>query len=595
MNGSLTRLDKIRIKSKRKQIQKVDAEKERILAATQTATLLDYVKWIGDFDFDTMPFREPDALVLCLASYFEILPLFAEGRKSATLSECVPLLDTGRARLMITGGDMGNEGIFRAAAESKRFGELEITDYIDKLTTDPPLQFATMCFRYRGKFAFIAFRGTDSSLAGWEENFMVSFTRTTAQNMAAEHVSMLIEPGCEWYIGGHSKGGNLALTAACVLNDEQLSLVKRIFILDGPGLCPEVFDEKLVQRIDRQTTCIIPEFDVIGKLFEPRITDTRIVKSYRKGIEQHSLASWMVDHGELSKAAGNAPGSRWITDLIDEWISALPLEERAVFVKELFDAMEEEGINDLQEVTPEYFGNLIIRLSGKSATTRKVATSLPKRMLLDDVKKPKLSQRIAKFFKNTVLIIAFLFILAGVGIILGRNIILNIISISVVAAIAAIEVFVIIRRLIKSKGRLDGLRERIVITTALLALIPIVLIKEMAPFILGSLIFGVLFITFAYMSGERATRESKIFVRVVNIFECVIFAAAGVCFLIVPQKWVALLALILGIILITDGVIRIAFSIWYKVKHHGRKGLEAEPETMPASVPGTQLQETGRQ
>ena len=305
MEGKLTKLDKIRINNKRKQIQKTDVEKEKILSQTQTATLLDYIKWIGDIDFDTMPFREADALVLCLASYFEILPLFAEGRNSARFSECAALLDAGRARLMITGGDMGNEGIFRAAAESKRFGELEITDYVDKLMTDPPLQYATMCFRYKGKFAFIAFRGTDSSLAGWEENFMISFTRTTAQNLAAEHVSMLIEPGCEWYIGGHSKGGNLALTAACVLDDAQLALVKRIFVLDGPGLCPEVFDEKLIQRIDSQTTRIIPEYDVIGKLFEPRITDTRIVKSYRTGIEQHSLASWMVDHGQLSKAPGS--------------------------------------------------------------------------------------------------------------------------------------------------------------------------------------------------------------------------------------------------------------------------------------------------
>ena len=584
MNGSLSRLDKMRIKNKRKQIQKVDAEKERILATTKTATLLDYIEWIGDFDFDTLPFREPDALVLCVASYFEILPLFADGRKSAKLSECLPLLDAGRARLMITGGDMGNEGIFRAAAASKRFGELEITDYIDKLTTDPPLQFATMCFRYKGKFAFIAFRGTDSSLAGWEENFMISFTRTTAQNMASEHVSMLIEPGCDWYIGGHSKGGNLALTAACVLDDEQLGLVKRIFVLDGPGLCPEVFDEKLIQRIDPQTTRIIPEFDVIGKLFEPRITDTRIVKSYRKGIEQHSLASWMVDHGELSKGAGNAPGSCWINDLVDEWIAGLPLEERAVFVEELFDAMEEEGINDLQEVSPEYFGNLIIRLSGKSATTRKVAASLPKRMLLDDVEKPKLSQRIARFFRNTVLMMAFVLILAGVGIIFGRNIILNIISVTVVAAIAAIEVFVLIRRLVKAKGRLDGLRERIIITVALLALIPVVLIKEMAPFILGSFIFGVLFITLAYSAGERATRESRIFVKILNIIECVLFGAAGVIFLIVPQKLVPLFALILGIVLIVDGAVRIGYSIWYKVRRHGRKGLEAEAPGTGISV-----------
>ena len=57
MEGKLTKLDKIRINNRRKQILKTDTEKERILSQTQTATLLDYIKWIGDFDFDTMPDR----------------------------------------------------------------------------------------------------------------------------------------------------------------------------------------------------------------------------------------------------------------------------------------------------------------------------------------------------------------------------------------------------------------------------------------------------------------------------------------------------------------------------------------------------------
>ena len=576
MNGKLSRIDQMNIKRKRKQMQKGDAEKERVLSETKNATLLDYVQWIGDFDFDTMPFREADALVLCVAVYFEILPLFADGRKSAKFSECAELLDAGRAKLMITGGDMGNEGIFRAAAESKRFGELTITDYVDKLTTDPPLQFAAMCFRYKDEFSFIAYRGTDSSLAGWEENFMISFTRTTAQNLAGEYACQLIEPGCDWYIGGHSKGGNLALTAACVLPPEQIDLVKRIYMLDGPGLCPEVFDEQLISSVDAKTTRIIPEFDVIGKLFEPRITDTRIVKSYRKGIEQHSLASWMVDHGDLSSAPANAPGSRWINDLTDEWIAGLPLEERAVFVEELFDAMEEAGVQDLQEITPEYFGNLIIRLSGKSATTRKVMTSLPRKMLLDDVEKPKLSTRISNFFKNSVLVIAVILALLGTGIIIARGKTLDILSIALVSIIAAVEIFVIIRRLIKAKGRLDGMRERIVIAIALVAVIPVLIFKEHALFVLGSFIFGALFLVLAYISIQQAAKEIRIFLRVLNIIEFVACIAAGVGFLIVNGSWLSVFTLVVGIVLVTDAVVRIIYLIWSAVKRRKtRQGLSA--------------------
>ena len=109
--------------------------------------LVDYIRWVGSLDFENYSFRAADALVLCVVSYFELLQLFAEGQKRARLRDCVPLIDAGRARLMITGGDMGNTEIFRAAAASQRFGELEITDYVDKLSVDPPLQFAAMCFQ----------------------------------------------------------------------------------------------------------------------------------------------------------------------------------------------------------------------------------------------------------------------------------------------------------------------------------------------------------------------------------------------------------------------------------------------------------------
>ena len=86
----------------------------------------------------------------------------------------------------------------------------------------------------------------------------------------------------------------------------------------------------------------------------------------------------MVSHGGLAEVKTFAPGSRWINDLMDEWIAGIPLEERAVFVDELFDAMEEAGIQDLQEISPEYFGNILIRFGSKRDSTKKVLKSLPR-------------------------------------------------------------------------------------------------------------------------------------------------------------------------------------------------------------------------
>ena len=300
--------------------------------------LVDYVKWIGSLDFDVYPFREADALVLCVISYFDVGPVFRE--HPGYVRDCLPMIESDELKLEITGGDMGNREIFEAAARSARFGNLLMTDYESELMTGPsPVQFAAVTFHCPGRFSFIAFRGTDASLAGWQEDFMISFTRTDAQLMAQDYAERMLSHeqrlypvpspkedqasaglelyGPVWYMGGHSKGGNQALYAACTITDDSWSKVRRAYLLDGPGFCPEVMDLSLIDRIDAKSTRIIPEFDVIGKLFEPKITDTKIVHSYRDGVEQHSLASWLVDHGDLALAPMTDPKANWLNNTLN--------------------------------------------------------------------------------------------------------------------------------------------------------------------------------------------------------------------------------------------------------------------------------------
>ena len=238
--------------------------------------LADYVRWIGSLDFSVYPFREADALILCIISYYDLAPVFAEEKPEHTVSDCIPMIEAGEAKLMITGGDYGNGEILETAARSRRFGSLRLSDYENKVRVDPPLQFSAVTF-HAPDFSFIAYRGTDASIAGWRENCMMSFTLTEAQALSLEYAERVISDGV-WYIGGHSKGANHAQYAACHLSDEKWDKVGHVWLLDGPGFCPEVLDPKIDERIDPKTTRIIPEYDIVGMLFEPKITDTKIVR-----------------------------------------------------------------------------------------------------------------------------------------------------------------------------------------------------------------------------------------------------------------------------------------------------------------------------
>ena len=342
-------------------------------------SIADYIRWLGRFSFDELPFCEADALVMCVISYFDLSPMLGGAESPVMLSDCAEAHEAGLLRLEITGGDMGNGEIFRAAAASKRFGALALEGFEDVLRADPPIQFSAVTLSWRDDFSFIAYRGTDETIPGWREDFMISFIETDAQRLALEYAQKRIAPGRRWYIGGHSKGGNLALYAASRLDENAWQQVERVFILDGPGLCPEVMDTSVMQKIDPKATRIIPEYSVIGQLFEPNMTDTRIVRSSQKGIMQHSLATWGIEYGALAEAAENDSQSVFLMHILNRWIASLGTDARKTLTADLFDALSAGGAVTLSEVEAggrEGFAAVLARMFKASPVTRKVILGL---------------------------------------------------------------------------------------------------------------------------------------------------------------------------------------------------------------------------
>lgn len=349
--------------------------------------LVDYIQWMGELSFSALPFNEADALVLCMLSYYDLTPLFPEsGSGPVPVRQALRLIEEDKVRVMLVGRDRGFRKILDCAARSRRYGELLMRDYVDRYRQEPPLQFSAVTF-CAPKFCFVAYRGTDDSLAGWEEDFMISFTVTEAQRLAADYLRRAVRRKKPFYIGGHSKGSNLALFAACQLEDEAWARVERLFLLDGPGLCPEVMDDGCVKRIDAKTTKIQPAFSVVGKLFEPQISDSRIVQSSASGFVQHSLDTWGIDHGKLLLADGPNPRSVWINELLDRWIGGISQEDRLVFVQELFDALAADGaasFEDIEERGVGGFEAILAKLLASSRVTKKTIGDLPKRAILGE-------------------------------------------------------------------------------------------------------------------------------------------------------------------------------------------------------------------
>ena len=346
--------------------------------------LYDYILWLGGYSFSNVPFQDADAVILCLISYFDLSPLF-EGADEVKLSAYRKQIDAGEVRFESMCDLESSLRILKAAVASRRFGDLSMTGYVDILLTRPPIQFSAVTFHSDAGWSFIAYRGTDNSLAGWREDFMISFTPTQAQEFSEEYARNRITPDRAWFIGGHSKGGNLALYAACKLSKEKRTSLRHVYVLDGPGFCPEVLDVGAIGAIEPLITRIIPGFSVIGRLFEPRIRATRIVRSSASGLMQHDPASWCIDHGKLATLPQTLQSSNLIIEILNKWIGNLAREDRRIFVNDVFDVLAAGGAKTLEALSAEGllkgYEAMRLRLKSTSEITRRVLRNLSRQTL----------------------------------------------------------------------------------------------------------------------------------------------------------------------------------------------------------------------
>lgn len=314
-------------------------------------TIVDYLKWRGDLTMLERPFNDIDNVILSMLIYVDFCKIRSEIRcgNKMKLSEALnEVLDRGYTSKCL----MEVEPEFlREISKSKRFGNINISDYRDIYDKKRNCQFAAMKFSLEDGTAYIAFRGTDKTIVGWRENFMMSFKETDAQLESVSYINDVIEKEDIGYrIGGHSKGGNLAVysSAKCKLNIQNKIL--EIYSNDGPGFCKELIQDNLLTSIKNRIHRIVPEYSVIGMLFELDVP-FQIVKSSEKGINQHDSFSWQVEGDKFIICDKLNPQAEYFNKILDNWIEEEDMDHREIFVEQVFDAMETTGAKEIGEVT----------------------------------------------------------------------------------------------------------------------------------------------------------------------------------------------------------------------------------------------------
>lgn len=319
------------------------------------SNFLDYLAWRGDLTLEQDPFNSIDALILSSLSYVDfkgVIPLRGEGiitveEASARFFGLHSEEELAQDKSFINYAP----SILKALAGTERFRNAFLLNFEDDTDISREIQFAAVEIDTSDGAAFISFRGTDDTIIGWKEDFNLSYMTVPAENEAASYLKEVTEGRDEKIrIGGHSKGGHLAIYAAMAADSGLQSRIEKVYSFDGPGFNHEAMETEKFKSLQPKIFKVIPETSIIGRLLE-NTTEPLIVKSTELGIMQHDPLSWQLE----GKRFETCDTTDKISDTFDEtmsvWLGEMSFEDRKVFVDELFSVFEASGCEYLSTMS----------------------------------------------------------------------------------------------------------------------------------------------------------------------------------------------------------------------------------------------------
>ena len=255
------------------------------------ANILDYIIWRGDLSFNNSKLNELDELIFARMSYLPFKEI--DFKDNETLREIsYKFISINKEKFLWPGDDK----LISMLGESRRFQNLKVSDYIEITDTHAEKQYASITIHLSDKEKYISFRGTDSTLVGWKEDFNMSFLYDIPSQLEALKYLNNIGtkyPNSELIVGGHSKGGNVAVYSSIYADDTIQNRIKKVINAEGPGFSENVINDERYARIKDRIKTFIPQESIIGRILEHE-EDYIVVKSNQKGIMQHDIYSWEV-------------------------------------------------------------------------------------------------------------------------------------------------------------------------------------------------------------------------------------------------------------------------------------------------------------
>ena len=294
-------------------------------------TLATYIRDYGDYTFMEKPMNDVDSLVLCQFCYLKfdgLVPLVTEYKKSVSIRDLAEhaLYDD---LFLDKRYEKDNRELFDAMLGSRRYCNLKMNCYINIVEEEWETQFSAITFLLEDSTIYVAYRGTDESIIGWKEDFNMAFqSPVPGQAYAVKYLHMVAKKFfSDFYVGGHSKGGNLAVYAAMNCTEKVQERIIKIYSMDGPGFREDVLEQQKYDAVANRIVKILPQSSLVGMLFETS-PYYKVVESRTFGFLQHNPYTWMIEGDDFLYAKGIYESRKRANKTLNEWLMRLDDGER---------------------------------------------------------------------------------------------------------------------------------------------------------------------------------------------------------------------------------------------------------------------------
>lgn len=323
-------------------------------------TILDYLREYGDYSLEEKPFCDVDSLVISQLSYLKfdgIVPGPEEGvpvglQEIAAHASYDHLYADERYR-------KDNTALFMGVLRSRRFGGMRLWNYVNLIEPERESQFsAVVCSIPEGP-VYVVFRGTDENIVGWKEDLNLAFSEPVpGQKRSVLYLEQAARTFAgDFYVGGHSKGGNFAVYAAMCCGQEVRRRIAAIYDHDGPGFRPEVREQGAYGEIEGRIHKTVPRSSLVGMLLYSEGA-YQVVESKTIGLAQHNPYTWLVRDGAFRIVEEIRPGRKFVDQALNEWILSLDQEQMHTFVDTLYRVVQASETDNLIDFIANWFQSL---------------------------------------------------------------------------------------------------------------------------------------------------------------------------------------------------------------------------------------------